>query len=139
MALSTYTNNNLINCLCKQVAFPTPASFFIGLSSTVPTAIGGNITEPSGNGYVRVGIPQSVFPTSTVGSTSNSTVSLAIPNVAGGATGSWCAGANMVAVIIYDALSGGNFLGWGTVSTPAPVTTGQQFNIPIGDLIISNT
>ena len=31
--------------------------FWVGLSSTAPTAAGGNVTEPVGNGYSRVQIP----------------------------------------------------------------------------------
>lgn len=35
-------------------ASPLPSSYYVGLSSTEMDAAGGNVTEPTGNGYTRV-------------------------------------------------------------------------------------
>jgi hypothetical protein len=53
MPLNTNTKNKILRSLVgKDSAFG--GSIYLGLSSTTPNAAGGNITEPTGNGYERV-------------------------------------------------------------------------------------
>ena len=49
---TTYWLNSIMDTMYKD----NSGSFYIGLSSTLPTASGTNITEPSGNAYQRVRI-----------------------------------------------------------------------------------
>lgn len=42
-------------------------------------------------------------------------------------------------VSLWDASTGGNFLGSDELSTPAPVTAGDDFDIPTGDLDMTIT
>jgi hypothetical protein len=37
-------------------AYTAPTTVYMALSTTTPTDAGGNVTEPSGNGYARVAI-----------------------------------------------------------------------------------
>lgn len=46
--------NALLNCLCGRATNYSYPTVYVGLSTTTPNRYGGNITEPSGNGYARV-------------------------------------------------------------------------------------
>lgn len=54
---TTYFKNVIMgNVFRTATGTPIPMTYYIGLSSTAPTAAGGNVTEPamSGSGYTRV-------------------------------------------------------------------------------------
>jgi len=55
MAFTTYLDDLLVNCIFGAVAITPPATIYVGLSSTLPTVAGANITEPTigTNSYTR--------------------------------------------------------------------------------------
>lgn len=65
---STYWINHIMS-----TTFPSSGAsgFYLGLSSTNPTAAGGNVTEPSGNSYARVAITAFTAPSNGVVSNTN--------------------------------------------------------------------
>ena len=55
---TTYLDDAIVNQIFGGVAYTPPANIYIGLSSTLPTVAGGNITEPAigTNGYARASV-----------------------------------------------------------------------------------
>lgn len=109
----------------------SPATIYVGLSTTTPTVTGTNVTEPSGNAYARVAVTNNAtnFPAAASRAKSNGTV-ITFPE----ATGSW---GTPVSAVFYDASSGGNYLGEGTISGAGAITAGTTPRIPTGDLDIT--
>ena len=133
MPLSEYTDQALLNSLFGKTsnfgALATAPTLFVGLSSTTPNPDGTGVTEPVGNGYARVSTPAATWGAASLANPSaitNSGAVIAFPT----ATGSWAAGVNMTYLVFFDAASGGNVIGFGALTTPKPVLSGDtaQFN-----------
>lgn len=134
MGLSTSLKNALLDAVFGGVAYTPETDIYIGLSSTTPTVTGTNVTEPSGGAYARV---QKVnnptnFPAASGAVKSNGTV-ITFPQ----ATGTWVAGANLTHVVLYDASSGGNFLGYGALTVAKPVMNGDTASFAIAELDVT--
>lgn len=137
MPFTTYLDNSLLQNVFGGVAYAPPSTIYVGLSSTPPTATGGNITEPSGNGYARVAIANNTtnFSTPTTGTTSNS-AAITFP----ASTGAWVNSAPLNYFIITDSSTNGNILAFGTVSNPQVVnSSGAVLTFPAGTLSLSLT
>lgn len=130
-------SNYLLTALCQLVygnnAFIPPATIYVGLSTSQPNPDGTNVTEPNINGYARV----AVINDSThwhlapgqpaTGERQSNAQQLVFPV----ALGDW---GTVTWVVLYDALSGGNFLGYGQLLTPENITTGQAYVFQIDQL-----
>ena len=126
--------NDLINHTLGVAAYTAPTTY-LALSSTTPLVNGTGVTEPTigTNGYARVAASGSgVWNSASGGATSN----FAVINF-NTATGSWASGVNMTYACIYDAPTGGNFLGFAPLSVPQPVLTGNTLSIPIGGATVT--
>jgi hypothetical protein len=142
MSLSNYAAQALWNAFFgKTSAFGTLSSrptIYVGLSTTTPTATGGNVTEPSSGSYARVATAPADWNVGT--SADPSVIDNANPITFPTATGNWASSANMTHFVLYDAASAGNFLGFGAIGgTPAPVLTGQTPSFAAGTLDTSLT
>ncbi len=123
MPLSTSAKNTILNGLVgKSDAFGS--SVYVGLSSTEPTVGGGNINEPSGNGYARVlvGVYNQSgthkFGTPVDGVIRNDEI-IYFPE----STGTW--GDPLRYFVLFTSSSGGTVLGFAEITndgTPSPVT-----------------
>ncbi len=123
MAFSNYLLTQLCQMVFGNAGFVPPAVIYVGVSTTQPNADGTNVSEPVGNGYARVAITNdsshwhaAPFQPST-GDRQSNILTITFPQ----ATADW----GVVAyAVLYDAPSGGNFLGWGALATPQDVTAG---------------
>ena len=108
-----------------------PATLYIGLSTTTPTNTGTSVTEPAGSAYARVAVTNNVtnFPAASSRSKSNGT-DIVFPT----ATGSW---GTITHFVIYDALTGGNFVAWGALTVPVSVINGATVTFVTGSLVIN--
>lgn len=131
MPFSYYSDNALLNELFGGVAFSGPSTVYVGLSTTTPTQSGTNVTEPSGNSYARVAVPNNTtnFPNASNGSKSNG-ATITFPT----ATGTWGTVTNFV---LYDAASGGNFLGHGTLNNSQTVSNGDTLSFAASALTLT--
>jgi len=129
---STTIDNKILDHLTGKATWTAPVAFYAGLSSTTPTKAGGNVTEPSSGAYARVQITAAQFDAAASSATQNN-VDKAFPQ----ATADWVAGANLTHLVIYDAVSAGNFLGFKALVTPKPVLSGDTAKILNGDLDIA--
>ena len=104
-----------------------PTQYFIGLSTTAPTITGTNVSEPAGSGYSRVKLTNLSKPS---GGVVTNTASVDFPE----STASW---GTVTHFVIYDALTGGNLLQYGQLSTPRSIEPATIMSIPINYLNLS--
>lgn len=131
MSFSDYLENELLDHVFGGADFTRPATVYIALSTTTPADDGSNFTEPSGNNYSRPAVTNNVtnFPAASGGSKSNGT-EIAFPQ----ASGSW---GTVTHFAVFDAISGGNQLGSGALTTPKAVGANDTPKFPIGSLTIT--
>lgn len=89
--------------------YTQPAAHFIALYTVAPTDAGGG-TEVSGGSYARTAV--------TWGAASGGSMANSGPVSFPKATADWNSGNPMLAFAVFDASSGGNFLGWAPLSAP---------------------
>lgn len=124
-----------LNDLLRGVSPGWPAALYVGLSTTAPTQTGGNITEIAWTGYARQPLTRG---TGTWAAAAWDAVDARIESASAvlvdfGAAGSGVSG-TAVAMVIYDAVSGGTPLAWIDLASPTTITTGNPVTIPIGNL-----
>lgn len=127
---SDYLENKVLNYIFNGGAFSAPATVYVGLYTSAPTDAGGG-TEVSGGSYARVAITCNTtnFPTTTTGVIRN-----AVAQNFAQASAAW---GTVVAFGIFDALTGGNLLYWGTISPSKTVASGDTLSIAINNLEIT--
>jgi len=124
-SFSDYWENEVLDHLFGKGAY-TPPTVYVGLSTADPTDDGSGLAEPSGSGYARLATTGASWGTASGGALSNaSAIEFAI------ATGSW---GTITHFALFDALSGGNILAHGTLTTPRAVTAGITPRFSIGEL-----
>lgn len=104
-----------------------PTQYFIGLSTTAPNINGTNVTEPTGSGYARMELTNLSAPS---GGVVTNTASIDFPE----STASWGTTTHFV---IYDALTNGNLLQYGPLSTPRSIEPATIMSIPANYLNLS--
>ena len=125
--------DNLLNYMFGETTFVLPTTFYIALSTSTPTATGGNIIEPAGNGYSRVAFVNNTtnFPATSTEVSKNNTL-ISFPQ----ASGAWGTVTN---VCIFDAPTGGTCWAVAPLTAPEAITTNMTLQLPIGNLQISMT
>lgn len=135
MPVTNTVANGLLNFILGKsstIGF-SAGSAYLALSTTAPTAEGGNITEPVGNGYERKLIGNSgqaltqLLSSAADGSITNDKIIMFNP-----ATGSW---GTCTHFVIYSAASGGTVFGYGTLTTPISPIAGSVPTIEVGDMV----
>jgi hypothetical protein len=125
---------NLLKHVFSGINYPPPTSINIALYTAAPSASGGG-TEVSGGAYVRMSVAFSA-PTGNPPLINNpAAVQWAAAQAAWG---------NIVAGGLFDAPTGGNFLGSamlvdptdGVTLQPKAIGIGDVFRIPAGNLIV---
>lgn len=115
------------NVYGTDVATTMPTHYFIGLSTTAPTITGTNVSEPSGSGYARVELTTLSKPS---GGVVTNTAAIDFHE----STASW---GTVTHFVIYDALTGGNLLQYGQLSTPRSIEPATIMSIPVNYLNLS--
>lgn len=124
MSFSNYLENKVLDHVFGGVAYTAPATLYVGLFTTDPGEAGTG-TEVSGGSYARQTIAFTV-----TGSQASNTAAVEFPT----ATASW---GTITYAAIYDALSGGNLLASGALTTSKTIDSGDVFRIPAGDFDIN--
>ena len=108
--------------------------FYIGLSSSTPTAAGANVTEPTGNGYARVRVAS--FTQASDGSIEN-TNAVVFPT----STGTWFPESRLATHWVMFDGSGANahLLSSGTLEEPIGIWKNTTVTIPSGRVVITLT
>lgn len=128
--ISNYLENKWLDHTLKTAAFTQPTYIYVGLSTANPLDDGSGLAEPSGNGYARVQFD-----------TWNAAASRAITNN-GDITFPAATGAgwgSCTHVVFFDASSGGNILGSGSLAVAKTPANGDVVVLGSGLVSISCT
>ena len=124
MSFSNFLENKVLGHVFGATPYTAPATLYVGLFTSSPGETGSG-TEVSGGSYARQTIAFTV-----TGSQASNTAAVEFPT----ATASW---GTITFAAIYDALSGGNLLAYGALTTSKTIDNGDVFRIPAGDFDIN--
>lgn len=135
MAITYSGANALLNCLTGRTNQYSYTDIWVGLSTTAPNVSGGNVTEPSGNGYERVQLAHYAntgavahMGAAANGSSSNTDV-IYFPE----ATGNW---GTCTHFVLYSAKTNGTLIGYGQLTNSISPVNETVPIIRVGDLVI---
>jgi len=124
MSLTNAFETTTLTWLLTASSATRPTSWYIGLFTAIPNEAGGG-TEVSGNAYVRKSATFTV-----TGNTASNSGALEWPV----ATGSW---GTITSIAIFDAVTGGNMIGYAALNDSKTIATGDVLRIPLGDLDVT--
>jgi hypothetical protein len=131
-AASNYLENKVLDHVLTATAYTQPGTRYIGLFTNTSTNAASNLEagtltdEVSGGSYARKTVTFSAASSGT--SSTSATVTFDT------ATGNW---GTITHVAVMDALTAGNVLFWGAVTTPKTIETGDTFQVSSGNLTVS--
>lgn len=113
-----------------------PTIYYIGLSTTTITDAGGNITEPSGNGYLRFGATnnKTTFTNAVAGSLSNAIV-CAFPQ----ASGSWGTVSDFFLADHATSAATPNMWGYGALGATKTISSGDTASFAANAITITQS
>ncbi len=126
-AMTDYLEDRFLNHFFRATASSTIATVYLGLFTANPGETGGG-TEATSGSYARKSI---AFDAPSGGAIANQLCTFVT------ATADWSAAANITGWMIFDALTVGNGLVYGTFTTAQPVLSGNTFSVPAGNLILT--
>lgn len=121
--LSNYLEDKLIDHFLGTTTYTMPSSVYVALYTVAPSDSGGG-TQVTGGSYAR---QVATFSASSGGATSNT----------GNIDFAGMPACTVVAIGIFDNLTAGNLLLWGTLTSNKTVDAGDTLRIATGDLDIS--
>ena len=125
--LSDYLENKLLDHFLGTTAYTMPTTVYVGLYTVAPSDTGTGTTggtQVTGGSYAR---QTAVFSAAASGTTSN-TANIDFAGMPAATT---------VAIGVFDALTSGNLLLWGTLTANKTTDAGDTLRIATGDLDIS--
>lgn len=130
MSKSDYLELKVLDHLYGGGDYARPATVYVALFTSAPSDAGGG-TEVAGGSYARAAVTNNAanFPAAAAGQKSNGAViTFAQATSAWGTVTHWA---------LFDALAGGNMLHWGACNTPKTIANGDQPQINVGGLVIT--
>lgn len=125
---TTYFLNLVAGNVFRTKTSPAiPTTYYLGLSKTAPNLSGGNVSEPSGGGYARIKLTGLSTPSNGIVTNTNA-IDFAESTAAWG---------TVTHFVVYDALTGGNLLMYGQLTTSRSVETATIMTIKAGALMLS--
>jgi hypothetical protein len=131
-AASNFLENKVLDHVLKNTAYTQPSSLYVGLFTNTSGNAAANLEagtltdEVSGGSYAR----QSAAFSAASGGSASTSATITFP----AATANW---GTITHVAVIDALTSGNVLFWGAVTTSKTIETGDTFQITSGNLTIS--
>ena len=135
MGLARQVRADLLNYFFGKGALTPPTTFWIGLSSTLPTPTGTNITEPSGGGYARQQVTIANWNVATAAEPA--VLTNAAPINFPAATADWLSGSLLPYAVIMSLASNGVFYGYGEFVVAKAVYNSDVLSIGAGKLQIT--
>ena len=126
---TTYFKNLIMNKVFRNTG-TLPTNYYIGLSSTTPTAAGGNVSEPStsGTGYARVQL-------SALSAASNGVIQNSADITFPESTTAWFPSSTPATYyVIYDAATNGNLLMYNSLTNSRVIEVNTVAKISSGSL-----
>ena len=125
-ALTQYTRKKILDHVLKTASYSPPATIYVGLSTADPTDAGSGWADPTYTGYARQSIAFGAAASRSIAQ--NALVTFA-PCTAGSSTAAYYG--------LWDALSGGNLLAYGSLSVSKVITVGNTPSIASGQVTVS--
>ena len=121
--LSNYLENKILDHFLGTTTYTKPTTVYVALYTVTPSDAGGG-TEATGGAYAR---QVATFTAAASGATSNASNIdfLSMP------------ASTIVAIGVFDALTSGNLLVWGTLTSNKTLDAGDTLRIATGDLDIT--
>ena len=126
--ISTYLANKLLDHIFGNASYSMP-TIYIALSTSAPGDTGSTITEPVGNNYSRIATSAATWNDGNARSLTNNSAITFLES-----SGSW---GTITHYALFDASSGGNFLGWGSLDTARTIGSGTVFSFPANSITVS--
>lgn len=140
MPFTNRTNQGLLNSLFGRTsnfgALASAPTVHIAVSSTTPTQAGTNFTEPTTGSYARIATVAGDWTDAT--DAAPSVLDNAADEDFPAATADWD-NSPVTHGGLFDALTAGNLLGFGTLSPSRDINSGDTLRIPAGGLDVSLT
>jgi len=131
-AMTNYFESGILNQVFRGISLTLPSTgIYIGLTSGVPSEVDSASDELGGNQYARVHVATGNWNAPTEdgnGHKVENNAAIDFPTASGGNWG-YASG-----VIIADALTGGNILMKGSLTTPRNILDGDTFRFSSTDL-----
>jgi hypothetical protein len=129
--ISTYLKNKLLDA-ALGTQFTKPATVYVALYSAAPNADGGG-TELTGGAYARATVTNNStnWPNASAGAKSNGAAFTFAT-----ATAAWSSATHWG---IFDALTAGNLLWWGSCTTPVAAVEGSVLKFLTGEIDLTLT
>ena len=124
MSFTNYLENAVMDHVFGAGTFTKPAGRYIALFTAAPGEAGGG-TEVSGTGYAR---QSSAFTLTGTAPTQAANTSAVEYPTAGSAWGT------VTHAAVFDALTGGNMLAYAALTEAKPISSGDVFRFPAGNL-----
>jgi hypothetical protein len=131
-AASNYLENKVLDHVLTTTPYTAPGTRYLALFTNVSTNAAANLEagtltdEVSGGSYAR----QTVTFAGASSGTSSTNATVTFPT----ATANF---GTITHVAVMDALTTGNVLFWGAVTTPKTIETGDTFQVSSGNLTVS--
>jgi hypothetical protein len=127
-----YFSQALLNLYFGGTAYSPPGTLYFALFSVIPSVstLG---TEATGGGYTRVGVTSNNTNFPNISGTTTTIANATIITFPTGTGSGYSGGANMVAVGVFDASSGGNLLYWGALNVAKPILSGDIPTFPVSN------
>lgn len=124
MSFSNYLETEILDHVFGGNAYTAPSTLYLALYTAAPGETGGG-TECTGTSYARTAV---TFTVSGNEATNSAAVEFAT------AGNNW---GTITHVGVFDALTAGNLMAYGTLTASKTVETGDVFRVPAGDLDIT--
>jgi hypothetical protein len=124
MSFTNYLETEILDHVFGGNAYTAPGTHYLALFTAAPGETGGG-TECTGTSYARETV---AFTVSGNEATNSAAVEFAT------AGNNW---GTITHVGVFDALTSGNLMAYGTLSASKAVETGDVFRVPAGDLDIT--
>jgi len=123
---SDYLELKVLDHISGKTSFTQP-DIYVGLSTTTPADDGTNVTEPSGNGYVRVNMPATYWNAASAGAFTNlSAINFPTPS------GSW---GTVTYAVVFGNQTGAvpdNLLWYWPLDASKTISSGDTVLFPAG-------
>ena len=127
-AKTDYLEDALLNHVLRNTSFASPTTIYVGLFTTMPIDDGSGGVEVSGGSYARQSV---AFAAPASGIVANNAL-VTFPT----ATAAW---GTVLGMGLFDALSGGNLLYYGTLTANKIVGIGDTISYAASALTIQET
>lgn len=126
MSKSDYLEAKVLDDLFGIAAFTPPATVYVALLISAPTDAGGG-TEVTGGSYARAAVTNDATNWTRTGSVVSNSAAITFAQ----ASGAW---GTVGWFELRDALTGGNQLFWGPLTTARTIVNGDTFSFAIAQL-----